>query len=61
MAASKPDGRFGAADYRDKAGIGRNLTIEVLEYFDKQGFTWRDGDVRYIRKPAVEVFAGLSG
>ncbi|TAK81595.1 MAG: selenocysteine-specific translation elongation factor [Betaproteobacteria bacterium] len=38
-----------AAAFRDRSGIGRNLTIEVLEYFDRIKFTRRVGDVRVIR------------
>jgi selenocysteine-specific elongation factor len=30
---------FDAAQYRDRSGIGRNLTIEVLEYLDRAGVT----------------------
>ena len=29
-------------------GTGRNLTIEILEYFDRIGFTRRHGDTRLI-------------
>lgn len=32
--------------YRDATGIGRNLSIEILEYFDRQGITQRQGDLR---------------
>jgi selenocysteine-specific elongation factor len=38
-----------AATFRDRAGIGRNLTIEVLEYFDRIKFTRRVGDAHVIR------------
>jgi selenocysteine-specific elongation factor len=38
-----------AASFRDRAGIGRNLTIEVLEYFDRIRFTRRVGDTHVIR------------
>ena len=34
--------------YRDATGIGRNLAIEILEYFDRQGMTRRYGDIRKI-------------
>ena len=34
--------------YRDLTGIGRNLSIEILEYFDRQGVTRRIGDTRQI-------------
>ena len=35
-----------AATFRDRSGIGRNLAIEVLEYFDRIKFTRRVGDAR---------------
>jgi selenocysteine-specific elongation factor len=38
-----------AAGFRDRAGIGRNLAIEVLEYFDRIKFTRRVGDAHVIR------------
>jgi selenocysteine-specific elongation factor len=35
---------FDAAAFRDRSGIGRNLTIEVLEHLDRTGVTrFRDG------------------
>ncbi|HQD81439.1 MAG TPA: selenocysteine-specific translation elongation factor [Quisquiliibacterium sp.] len=39
LAAEAPDGSFDAAAYRDRSGIGRNLTIEVLEFLDRAGHT----------------------
>jgi selenocysteine-specific elongation factor len=47
LAESHPNG-FSARDFRDAAGVGRNLTIDVLEYFDRCGYTRRYGDVRRI-------------
>ena len=56
LAAASPDGLFTAADYRNRSGIGRNLTIQVLEFFDKSGFTRRTGEARRIARPAAESF-----
>lgn len=39
LAATSLDHRFAAAAYRDRSGLGRNLTIEVLEFFDRAGVT----------------------
>jgi selenocysteine-specific elongation factor len=39
---------FTAADYRDASGLGRNLTIEVLEFFDNSGLTCRHGESRTV-------------
>jgi selenocysteine-specific elongation factor len=41
-------GTLTAATFRDRSGIGRNLTIEVLEYFDRIKFTRRVGDARVL-------------
>jgi selenocysteine-specific elongation factor len=46
LAAEYPDGTFSAADFNRLSGIGRNLTIQVLEYFDRIGITQRHGDRR---------------
>lgn len=40
---------FTVQEYRDAAGIGRNLCIELLEHFDHQGLTRRDGNQRFPR------------
>jgi selenocysteine-specific elongation factor len=49
LAASTPDGSFDAAAYRDASGIGRNLTIEVLEFLDRAGVTRFIGNRRMMR------------
>ena len=36
------------AEFRDHFGCGRNVLIEVLEYFDAIGFTRRVGNARVI-------------
>ena len=56
LAAGTPDGLFTAAVYRDHSGIGRNLTIRLLEFFDRSGFTRRVRDDRRVLKPAAEIF-----
>jgi selenocysteine-specific elongation factor len=40
--------RFTAVDFKNHAGIGRNLAIELLEYFDSIRFTQRHGNERII-------------
>ena len=40
--------RFTARDFRDASGIGRNFTIQLLEYLDSQGVTRRIGDERLV-------------
>lgn len=48
LAAEHPEQVFVAKDFRDRSGIGRNVAIEVLEYFDKAGLTRRKGDAREV-------------
>jgi selenocysteine-specific elongation factor len=45
---------FGAATFRDRSGLGRNLSIEVLEFLDSSGYTQRAGDLRRARKLSLE-------
>ena len=42
------EGPFTVRQYRDASGIGRNVAIEVLEYFDRVGFTRRDEQIRRV-------------
>lgn len=39
-------GPFTVRQYRDASGMGRNVAIEMLEFFDSRGFTRRNGDTR---------------
>ena len=41
---------FTVREFRDSSGLGRNLCIELLEYFDSQGLTIRDGDKRRVAR-----------
>jgi selenocysteine-specific elongation factor len=45
-AAQAPDGRFEAASFRDRSGIGRNLSIQLLQFFDRCGITRFAGERR---------------
>ena len=56
LARVAPEGRFTAAEYKNHAHIGRNFAIELLEFFDRSGFTERLGDRRRVRRPAAQVF-----
>jgi selenocysteine-specific elongation factor len=47
------NGAFAAADFNRMSGIGRNLTIQVLEYFDRAGITLRRGDHRVMAQAAA--------
>jgi selenocysteine-specific elongation factor len=50
------DGTVGVSDFRKAAGIGRNLAVEVLEYFDRIKLSQRDGNIRHQVKTIDEVF-----
>ena len=56
LAVENDCGEFTPSSYRDRSGIGRNLTIEVLEFFDKTGFTRRTKTGRQIKTGAREIF-----
>ena len=56
LAASAQDETLMVQAFRDASGIGRNMTIEILEYFDRQKFTQRVGEGRKIVQTADKVF-----
>jgi selenocysteine-specific elongation factor len=56
LAAEEPDGGVTAAALRDRTGIGRNLAIELLEYFDRVKFTRRRGDAHEVIRPLEQAF-----
>jgi selenocysteine-specific elongation factor len=56
LAAHSPAGQLGAAEFRDRIGTGRKLAIQLLEFFDRVGFTLRVGDLRRIRQDYAAVF-----
>jgi selenocysteine-specific elongation factor len=56
LADSSPEGTFTAAIFKERCGIGRNVTIQILEYLDKMGVTRRIGDARIVLRGS-EVFA----
>lgn len=43
------DGRLEAAIFRDHTGVGRKLSIQILEFFDRVGFTRRTRDSHQLR------------
>jgi selenocysteine-specific elongation factor len=55
-AEKAPDGLFEARAFRDEANIGRNLAIDVLEYFDRAGLTRRRGDARLLVGSPAALF-----
>lgn len=59
LVAANPQDEFTVREYRDRAGIGRNSVIEILEYFDRVGYTRRLDQTRQRRKSASEAFGTL--
>ncbi len=57
LAAESADGGFDAAAYRDRSGIGRNLTVQVLEFLDRAGLTRFDGQRHW---PSVAAMPPLT-
>ncbi len=57
VARNTEDGRFNAAEFRDRLENGRKVAIQILEYFDRQGFTMRRGDWRRINPNRTDMFA----
>jgi selenocysteine-specific elongation factor len=55
LAEVSPEGTFTAATFKDYSGVGRNLTIQILEYLDKMAVTRREGDARIVLR-GREVF-----
>lgn len=60
LAAAGANGEFSAAELRDCLGIGRNLAIRILEFFDRQGVTSRHGDVRRVNPRRLERYRSLA-
>ena len=56
LAEDLPEQSFTASLFKDRSGIGRNLTIEVLEYLDAIGVTRRVGDARIVLRSVAELF-----
>jgi selenocysteine-specific elongation factor len=51
MVAALPEAQ--AASFRDAAALGRKRAIQLLEYFDRVGYTRRVGNIHLIRPNAV--------
>jgi selenocysteine-specific elongation factor len=52
-----------AAEFRDRALVGRKLAIQILEFFDRIGYTRRVGDTHVLRQAdifAQEQMAGVT-
>jgi selenocysteine-specific elongation factor len=57
LTKSTSESIFTVAEYCKQTKTGRNFAIDLLEYFDRLGFTGRVGNNRRIVRPAAIVFA----
>ena len=58
LSAEMGGGGFTAAQFRDRLDNGRQLAIQVLDYFDRRGITVRREDLRRAAKAPGAVFGG---
>ena len=58
LAGEHGQGLVTVAAFRDRSKIGRNLTIEVLEYFDRVKLTQRVGEARRLLRSARDALGG---
>ncbi|WP_049620547.1 selenocysteine-specific translation elongation factor [Frateuria defendens] len=56
VAAQAPDGRFTAAQFRDRLDNGRKVAIQILEFFDRQGVTLHRGTLRRLQARYLDLF-----
>jgi selenocysteine-specific elongation factor len=61
VARAAPKGEFSAAELRDRLDNGRKVAIQVLEFFDRHGFTIRRRDLRRINTHRAAMFATRAG
>lgn len=50
----------GAAQFRDQTGLGRKRSIQILEFFDRAGYTRRLRDQHVLRKDGADFWQRLS-
>ena len=56
VAEQSMDKRVTPVAFRERSALGRNLAVEVLEFFDRAGYTRRIGESRLVLKRPDEVF-----
>jgi selenocysteine-specific elongation factor len=61
LAGKAADGRFKAAEFRDRIGGGRKVAIQILEFFDRGGVTTLRDQVRVVNKDRYERFVKGAG
>ena len=56
MSEASSDGQFAVATMRDRLDNGRKVAIQILEFLDRHGVTFRRGDLRRINKNRLDLF-----
>lgn len=59
LAAQATDGRFTAAQFRDRLDNGRKVAIQILEFFDRQGVTLNRGTLRRVQARNLDLFGDV--
>ena len=57
----RSEGRASAARFRDRSGLGRKRAIQVLEFFDRVGYTRRIGAAHRLRADADPAWFAAGG
>lgn len=60
IAAHAADGRFTAAQFRDRLDCGRKVAIQILEFLDRQGVMLNQGTLRRIQPRYADLYGGPS-
>jgi len=60
VAQDSPGGILTVGRFREATGIGRNVTMPVLEFFDKVGLTTRRANGRSVRPGRAALFDGAA-
>jgi selenocysteine-specific elongation factor len=56
LAQRDPNQRLNVKDLRDATGMSRHLSVPLVEYFDRIGFTKRDDVGRHIKRDPHRMF-----
>ena len=56
LAGQAADGRFTAAQFRDRIDSGRKVAIQILEFFDRQGVTLNRGTLRTVQLRYLDLY-----
>lgn len=60
IAAHASDGRFTAAQFRDRLDNGRKVAIQILEFLDRQGVTLNRGSMRTMQARSLDLYGPAS-